>query len=500
MQNLEKKRTPNLDVFEEHYKLLINGEWTNGTEGNTMTSYNPSNGEALATFIDATDDDVDAAVEAAKAAFMTWGKTTAQERAALLWKIADKLEEKIDTFAMMESLDNGKPYRETSAADIPLAVDHFRYFSGAIRAEEGTANAMDENTLSIIIREPIGVVGQIIPWNFPFLMAAWKIAPALAAGDTVVIHPSSSTSLSLIEFGKILTDVLPAGVVNIITGKGSKSGEYMQHHKGFNKLAFTGSTEIGRKIGISAAENLIPATLELGGKSANIFFEDMNEDRALEGAQMGILFNQGEVCSAGSRIFVQESVYDRFVPALIKEFEKVSVGLPWEEDVQMGALTSQSQVDKVLEYIEIGKKEGAKLLTGGSRITEGDLGSGYFVQPTLLEATNNMRVAQEEIFGPVAAVIKFKDESDLIEMANDSIYGLGGGIWTQDINKAIRVSRNIETGRMWVNCYNDFPAGSPFGGYKQSGIGRETHKMILDAYSQTKNIHISTVEGRNGMF
>lgn len=500
MQNVEKERNVDYDFFDEEYQLLINGEWTNGTEGKRMSSINPSTGEKLATFIDASDADVDAAVEAAQDAFTDWKKTSAQDRSNLLLEIADKIEENLSDFALMETLDNGKPYRETSQADIPLAVDHFRYFAGAIRAEEGSSNAMDEESLSIIIREPFGVVGQIIPWNFPFLMAAWKLAPALAAGNTVVIHPSSTTSLTLLELGKIIQEVLPAGVVNIITGKGSKSGEYMQHHKGFKKLAFTGSTEIGREVGISAAKNLIPATLELGGKSANIFFDDMSIDRALEGAQMGILFNQGEVCSAGSRIFVQEGIYDQFIGALKKEFEQVKVGLPWDDETQMGALTSQSQIDKVTEYVEIGRNEGANVLTGGSIIHTEELENGFFMQPTLIEGTNDMRIAQEEIFGPVAVVIKFKDEKEVIDLANDSIYGLAGGVWTRDINKAIRVSRNVETGRIWVNCYNEFPAGSPFGGYKQSGIGRETHKVALDAYSQMKNIHINMHEGRNGMF
>ena len=355
--------------------------------------------------------------------------------------------------------------------------------------------------MSIVLREPIGVGGQIIPWNFPFLMAAWKIAPALAAGCTVVIHPSSSTSLSLLSFAQKINHLLPKGVLNVITGRGSKSGEYMLHHKGFNKLAFTGSTEIGRHVGIAAAEMLIPATLELGGKSANIFFDDMPFDKALEGAQKGILFNQGQVCCAGSRIFVQEGIYDKFVAALAEEFKKVKVGLPWEDDTQMGAQVNAGQMDTITKYVKIGEQEGAQIITGGKRAESGDLGKGEFFEPTLIAAqSNDDRIAQEEIFGPVATVIKFKTEEEVIAMANDSEYGLGGAVWTLNINRALRVAKAVETGRMWVNCYNRLPAGAPFGGYKTSGIGRENHKMMLAAYTQVKNIYISTREEREGMY
>lgn len=488
-----------LNVFDKEYGLLINGEWTHGTEGKLLSSYNPANGEELAKFVDASDADVDAAVAAAQEAFKTWKKTSVTERAAILNKIADIIDANQELFALQETLDNGKPIRETRAADIPLAADHFRYFAGVIRSEEGSANQLDNEDLSLILREPIGVVGQIIPWNFPFLMAAWKIAPALAAGCTIVIHPSSSTSLSLLSFAQKVNDVLPKGVLNVITGRGSKSGEYMLHHKGFNKLAFTGSTEIGRRIGIAAAEMLIPATLELGGKSANIFFDDMPFDKALEGAQKGILFNQGQVCCAGSRIFVQEGIYDKFVNALAEEFKKVKVGLPWEDDTQMGAQVNNAQVETILKYVKIGEEEGCRIITGGKKIS-GDLEKGEFVEPTLIAAENSSRVSQEEIFGPVATVIKFKTEEDVIRMANDSEYGLGGAVWSTDINRCLRVSRALETGRVWVNCYNRLPAGAPFGGYKTSGIGRETHKMILNAYTQVKNIYISTREEREGMY
>ncbi len=488
----------NLNVFDEVYGLLINGEWTSG--GETLVSYNPANGEALAKFTEASDADVDAAVAAAQEAFKSWKKTTTAERAAILNKIADVIDENAELFALQETLDNGKPIRETRAADIPLAADHFRYFASVIRGEEGSATQLDQEDLSIILREPIGVVGQIIPWNFPFLMAAWKIAPALAAGCTIVIHPSSSTSLSLLSFGQKVNHLLPKGVLNIITGKGSKSGEYMLHHKGFNKLAFTGSTAVGRRVGIAAAEMLIPATLELGGKSANIFFDDMPFDKALEGAQKGILFNQGQVCCAGSRIFVQEGIYDKFVAALAEEFKKVKLGLPWEDDTQMGAQVNANQVETILSYVKIGEQEGARIITGGKK-AEGDLAKGEFVEPTLIAAdSNSARISQEEIFGPVATVIKFKTEEEVIKMANDSEYGLGGAVWSKDINRCLRVSNALETGRVWVNCYNRLPAGAPFGGYKTSGIGRETHKMMLAAYTQVKNIYISTREEREGMY
>lgn len=489
----------NLNVFDQEYGLFINGEWKMG--GELLASYNPANGEELAKFVDATDADVDAAVAAAQQAFKTWRHTTVTERAAILNKIADVIDENAELFALQETLDNGKPIRETRAADIPLAADHFRYFAGVIRSEEGSANQLDGEDLSVVLREPIGVVGQIIPWNFPFLMAAWKIAPALAAGCTIVIHPSSTTSLSLLSLAQKINHLLPKGVLNVITGRGSKSGEYMLHHKGFSKLAFTGSTAIGRNVAVAAAEMLIPATLELGGKSANIFFDDMPFDKALEGAQKGILFNQGQVCCAGSRIFVQEGIYDKFVAALAEEFKKVKVGLPWEDDTQMGAQVNAGQLETILKYVKIGEQEGCRIITGGKRLQETGLDKGEFLAPTLIEAPNNeAQIAQEEIFGPVATVIKFKTEEEVIKMANDSEYGLGGGIWSQNINRCLRVSRALETGRVWVNCYNRLPAGAPFGGYKQSGIGRETHKMMLDAYTQVKNIYISTREEREGMY
>lgn len=488
-------------AVDASYKLYVNGEWTKGSGDSTIVSYNPSNGEALATFIDATHDDVDQAVEAANEAFKTWKDIDVITRSNMLLKIADLIDENKEHLALVETLDNGKPLRETLTIDVPASADHFRYFAGVIRSEEGTVKEFDKDTLSIVLKEPIGVVGQIIPWNFPLLMGAWKLAPALAAGNTIVIHPSSTTSLSLLELFKLFDQVLPKGVVNLITGRGSDSGNYMLDHEGFDKLAFTGSTEVGYTVAKAAADKLIPATLELGGKSANIIFDDANWERALEGVQLGILFNQGQVCCAGSRIFVQEGIYDKFVAALKEKFEQVKVGLPWEEGVQMGAQVNDKQLEGILKYVEIGVKEGATLVAGGHKVTEAGLEKGAFLQPTLLaDANNTMCIAQEEIFGPVATVMKFKTEAEVIELANQSEYGLGGAVFTQDINTALRVSRAVRTGRMWVNTYNQLPAGAPFGGYKKSGIGRETHKSMLDAYTQMKNIYIVTKEQADGLY
>ena len=487
--------------IQKKYQLFINGEWRDSSDGETIKTYNPATGELLSEIADATEKDVNDAVKSAKKAFETWSKTTPAERASLLNKIADIIDENAEYLATIETMDNGKPIRETTGADIPLAADHFRYFAGVIRADEGVASNIDENTLNLILREPIGVVGQIVPWNFPFLMAAWKLAPVLAAGDTTVFKPSSATSLSVLEFMKLIENIVPRGVINIITGKGSKSGEYLKNNEEIDKLAFTGSTEVGREIGLAAAKRIIPATLELGGKSANIFFSDADINMALEGIQLGILFNQGQVCSAGSRIFVQEDFYDEFIEKVVEAFEKVKVGNPLDPNTQMGAQVSETQLNKILKYIEIGKKEGAKVITGGERFVEGDAKNGYFMKPTLLvDVDNNMRVAREEIFGPVGVVIKFKTEEEVIAMANDSKYGLGGGVFTRDINRALRVAKSIRTGRVWINTYNIFPAGATFGGYKESGIGRETHKAILDAYTQKKNILVNLSEKPGGMY
>ena len=487
--------------LQEKYGLFINGQWQPASDGKTFKSYNPANGELLAECAQATDADLDLAVDSAWKAWDSWKQTTPAERAKILNRIADIIDENAEHLAMVETLDNGKPIRETMAIDIPYSAEHFRYFAGAVLAEEGTASMLDGNTMSLILREPIGGVGQIVPWNIPFLMAAWKLAPVLASGCCTVFKPSSTTSLSVLEFARLIQDVLPAGVFNVITGSGSGVGNSMLKHKGFRKLAFTGSTEVGRDVALAAAEKLIPSTLELGGKSANIFFDDCKWDMALDGLQLGILFNQGQVCCAGSRVFVQEGIYDKFVEAAVKAFNHVKVGLPWEQDTQMGSQINEGQLKKILSYIDIAKSEGATIACGGERCTEGELAKGAFMKPTLItNVTNDMRVAQEEIFGPVACVIKFKTEDEVIVMANDSKYGLGGAVWTRDINRAIRVSRAIETGRMWVNTYNAIPAGAPFGGYKQSGIGRETHKVILEHYTQMKNIMINLSEVPSGFY
>jgi acyl-CoA reductase-like NAD-dependent aldehyde dehydrogenase len=488
-------------VTDTQYQLYINGKWVESKSGKTFNAYNPSNGELLATCVDASKEDVDDAVEAAWKAWESWKNVSPQERAAMLLKIADLIDENAEKLAMVETLDNGKPIRETMNIDVPLSSDHFRYFAGAIRTAEGEAVMIDKDTMSIVLREPIGVVGQVIPWNFPLLMAAWKIAPVLASGCCTVIKPSSTTSLSILELAKILDQVLPPGVVNVITGRGSGAGNYILEHPGFRKLAFTGSTDVGRTVADAAAKKLVPATLELGGKSANIYFPDCPWDKAIEGLQMGILFNQGQVCCAGSRVFVHEDIYDQFVEEAVAAFEKVKVGLPWEEGTQMGSLISESELKKVLNYVEIGKQEGAKVACGGYKIIDNGLEEGAFMSPTLLvDVDNKMRVAQEEIFGPVAVVIKFKTEEEVIKMANDSEFGLGGAVWTKDINRAMRLANAIETGRVWVNNYNNLPAHAPFGGYKQSGIGRETHKTVLEAYTQMKNIFISLSEAKVGMY
>lgn len=491
----------NKPELQNRYQLFIGGQWRDASDGEFFTTKCPANGEKLAECAQATKEDVDDAVREAWKAFETWKKVPTSERAAILNKIADIIDANTEHLAMVESLDNGKPIRETMAIDIPLSAKHFRYFAGCIMAEEGSANILDEQFLSLILREPIGVVGQIVPWNFPFLMAAWKLAPVLAAGCCTVFKPSSDTSLSVLEFARLVQDVIPKGVFNVITGSGSKSGQYMLDHKGFRKLAFTGSTEVGRQVALAAADRLIPATLELGGKSANIFFPDCNWEQAIDGLQLGILFNQGQVCCAGSRVFVHEDIYDKFLEDAVKAFNNVKVGVSWDPETQMGSQINERQLEKILSYVEIGKQEGARLICGGERITDGELAKGCFMRPTLLaDVTNDMRVAQEEIFGPVACILKFRDEDEVIRLANDNAYGLGGAVWTRDLNRAIRVSRGIETGRMWVNTYNQIPEGSPFGGYKESGIGRETHKVILEHYTQMKNIMINLSENPSGFY
>lgn len=487
--------------LKERYGLLINGEWVAAENGAEFETFNPATGEKLAVCANASAADVDRAVKAAAAAQPLWAAKSPQERAAIMLKIADRIDERAAELAAVETLDNGKPIRETTLVDVPLSSDHFRYFAGCLRADEGEAVMIDDNTLSIILREPIGVVGQIVPWNFPLLMGAWKIAPAIAAGNAVVIKSSSTTPLSLFVLGEILNEFLPAGVVNILSGRGAQTGQAMLDHPGFAKLAFTGSTEVGYDVAEAAARRLVPATLELGGKSANIYFDDCQIDKAIEGAQIGILFNQGQVCCAGSRIFVQEGIYDEFVARLAEAFGRVKVGNPMDMQTQMGSQINERQLEKILGWVEEARSEGARILTGGERAVVPGLERGAFMQPTLIvDCTNDMKVCREEIFGPVACVIKFRDEAEVVRMANDSEYGLGGAVWTRDINRAFRVARAVQTGRMWVNTYNELPAHTPFGGYKKSGIGRETHKMMLEHYSQHKNIYVSLSEAKRGFY
>lgn len=489
------------DYIKKSYKMFINGEWLDAKNGATVKTYSPHNNELLSEFPDANESDVDLAVGSAKEAFKTWKKVTVKKRAKILNKIAEVIEKNRELLATVETLDNGKPIRESMAADIPMAAAHFRYFAACILADEGQATVIEEKFLSIILREPIGVVVQIIPWNFPFLMAAWKLAPALAAGDTVVMKPSSTTSLSLLVLMELIQDIVPKGVINIITGRGSTAGEYLKNHKNLNKLAFTGSTEVGRDIALAAAEKLIPATLELGGKSANIILDDANMEKALDGAQMGILFNQGQVCCAGSRIFVQEKIYDEFIEKLIEKFKNIKIGNPLDKETMMGPQIDERQAEKILSYVDKAKAEGGKVLVGGERYLENGCDKGCFVMPTLIESTtNSCCVAQEEVFGPLAVVIKFKTDDEVIEMANDSDFGLAGAVFTTNINRALKISRAMETGKVWINTYNQLPEHTPFGGYKKSGIGRETHKMILEHYTQVKNIVIDLKENVSGLY
>jgi aldehyde dehydrogenase (NAD+) len=488
-------------TLKDTYGLYINGEFVPASDGATFETTNPATGEHLAYCAEATKEDVDAAVKAAWNAYPAWKAVEPSVRAKILLDIADRIDENADMLAEVETRDNGKPIRETKTIDIPYSSDHFRYFAGVLRSQTGSVSMLDGGLMSIVMREPYGVVGQIVPWNFPFLMAAWKLAPALAAGNCVVIKSSSSTPLSLLVLMELIGDLLPAGVLNVITGKGSKSGQFILDHPGFRKLAFTGSTEVGLNVAKAAADRLIPATLELGGKSANIFFDDCDFDQAIDGLQLGILFNQGQVCCAGSRVFVQEGIYDKFLEAAIDQFGKVKIGDPMDPETQLGAQVNHAQQKKVMGWIDKAREGGATIACGGKPYTEGECAKGIFFEPTLItDANNQMACARQEIFGPVAVVIKFKTEDEVIAMANDSTYGLGGAVWTRDINRAFRVARGIETGRMWVNTYNQIPAGAPFGGYKESGIGRENDTRILDLYSQTKNIMINLNEGPSGFY
>lgn len=482
---------------KSRYLNFIGGEWTPPAGGQYFENITPVTGKPFCEVPRSDHRDIDAALDAAHRAKKAWGRISPAERSAILMKIADRIEQNKEMLAVAESWENGKPVRETLAADIPLAVDHFRYFAGCIRAQEGTISQIDEDTVAYHIKEPLGVVGQIIPWNFPILMAAWKLAPALAAGNCVVLKPAEQTPWTILLVMELIQDLLPPGVVNVVNGFGPEAGKPLASSNRVAKVAFTGETTTGRLIMQYASENLVPVTLELGGKSPNIFFEDVLAhddefaDKALEGFAL-FAFNQGEVCTCPSRALVSEKIYDRFMERAIERVKKIRPGNPLDPNTVLGAQASNDQFEKILAYIDIGKKEGAKLLLGGKRAEmSGDLAGGYYVEPTIFEGKNEMRIFQEEIFGPVVSVTSFRDFDDAIRIANDTLYGLGAGVWTRDVTTAYRAGRAIEAGRVWTNCYHLYPAHAAFGGYKHSGIGRETHQMMLAHYQQTKNLLVS---------
>ncbi|QQP87677.1 aldehyde dehydrogenase [Skermanella sp. TT6] len=488
------------------YDNFIGGQWVAPVKGQYFSNITPITGKPVGEIARSTAEDIELALDAAHKAKDKWGLTSPAERAKILNRIADRMEENLDLLALVETIDNGKPIRETTHADLPLAVDHFRYFAACIRAQEGSACELDSTTVAYHFHEPLGVVGQIIPWNFPLLMAVWKLAPALAAGNCIVLKPAEQTPMAIMVLMELIADLLPEGVLNVVNGFGVEAGKPLAQNKRISKIAFTGETTTGRLIMQYASENIIPVTLELGGKSPNIFFSDVMAedddffDKALEGFAMFSL-NQGEVCTCPSRVLVQESIYDRFMEKAIARVGQVKQGNPLDSSTMIGAQASNDQLHKILSYIEIGKAEGAKVLTGGSRaVLEGELAEGYYVQPTVLEGNNKMRVFQEEIFGPVVSVTSFKTEEEALAIANDSLYGLGAGVWSRDGNRAYRMGRGIQAGRVWTNCYHMYPAHAAFGGYKQSGIGRETHKMMLDHYQQTKNLLVSYSPKALGFF
>ncbi len=488
------------------YGNFIGGRWVAPLHGEYFTDHSPINGRPLAEIAKSTAEDVETAFDAAHKAKDGWARLSPMERAKILNRVADRLEENLELLALAETMDNGKPIRETRGADIPLVIDHFRYFAGCIRAEEGAISTIDEKTIAYHFKEPLGVVGQIIPWNFPLLMAAWKIAPAIAAGNCTVIKPASQTPLSLLLFAELTADILPPGVVNIVTGPGALVGRAIAANPRVAKVSFTGETTTGRQIMQYAAEHLIPQTMELGGKSPNIFMADvMREDdaflnKAIEGFAL-FAFNKGEVCTCPSRALVQESIFDEFVERAVARVAAIRVGDPLDPETQMGPQASEDQLHKILGYIEIGKQEGAKCLTGGERaLPGGELDKGFFVKPTVFVGDNSMRIFQEEIFGPVLSVTKFKTIDDAIEIANDTVYGLGSGVWTRNGSDAYRLGRAIQAGRVWTNCYHAYPAHAAFGGYKESGFGRENHKMMLDHYQQTKNLLVSYDDAALGLF
>lgn len=492
--------------FKDKYENFIGGEYVPPASGEYFENVSPVTGKVFTKIARSNKEDVEKALDAAHAAKDAWGKTSATERSIILNKIADRIEENLEMLAVAETWDNGKPVRETLAADLPLAIDHFRYFAGCIRGQEGSLGEIDNDTVSYHFHEPIGVVAQIIPWNFPILMGVWKIAPALAAGNCVVLKPAEQTPASIMVLIELIEDLLPKGVLNVVQGFGVEAGKPLAQSKRVGKVAFTGETTTGRLIMQYASQNIIPVTLELGGKSPNIFFEDVMDqdddflDKAVEGFVMFAL-NQGEVCTCPSRALIQESIYDKFMERAIERVKQIKQGNPLDSDTMLGAQASQEQLDKILSYIEIGKEEGAELLIGGEQNTlDGDQEAGFYVKPTVFKGNNKMRIFQEEIFGPVVSVTTFKTKEEALEIANDTLYGLGAGVWTRDMNTAYRFGREVQAGRVWTNCYHQYPAHAAFGGYKMSGIGRENHKMMLSHYQQTKNLLVSYSPKALGFF
>jgi aldehyde dehydrogenase len=493
-------------AFKSRYDNFIGGKFVAPVGGQYFDVLTPINGMPYTQAARSTEADVERALDAAHAAAPAWGKTSAAERANVLLKIADRIDANLEKLAYAETVDNGKPIRETLNADIPLSSDHFRYFAGCLRSQEGSLSEIDKDTIAYHFHEPLGVVGQIIPWNFPILMAAWKLAPALAAGNCVVLKPAESTPISILVLMELIADLLPPGVINVVNGFGREAGMPLATSKRIAKLAFTGSTATGKVIAQAAAANLIPATLELGGKSPNIFFDDVVAqddeffDKAIEGLVL-FAFNQGEVCTCPSRALIQESVYDKFMDRAIKRVAAIKQGNPLDTETMMGAQASLMQMQKIESYLKLGKEEGAQVLIGGERARlPGELVEGYYIQPTLFKGHNKMRIFQEEIFGPVLAVTTFKDEAEALAVANDTLYGLGAGVWTRDGSRAYRMGRAIQAGRVWTNCYHAYPAHAAFGGYKESGIGRETHKVMLEHYQQTKNLLVSYSPKALGFF